>query len=79
MQLEREDALVSGRGSGRTRPANILLVSWRGDRHCCVVLVVVSPAGSNWRQAAEALSLSSGGNACQALLLLVDSVIFSIR
>ena len=57
LRMERDDAPVSGRGSGLTRPANILLFSWRGDRHCCVNLVGVSPARSSWRQAAQALRL----------------------
>ena len=54
---ERDDALASRRGSGLTRPADILLFSWRGDQHCCVDRVGVSPTHSGWQQAAEALRL----------------------
>ena len=57
LRLEPDDAPASVRGSGLSRPAKILLFSWRGDRHCCVDLVGVSPARSNWQQAAEALRL----------------------
>ena len=53
--MEHDDALVSGRGSGLTRPVDILIFSLRGDRHCCVDLVGVSPTHFSWRQAAEAL------------------------
>ena len=55
MRLERDDAPDSGRGSGPTRPVDILLLSWRGDRHCCVDVVGVSPARYTRRQAVEAL------------------------
>ena len=39
-----------------TRHTDILLYSWRGDSHCCVYLVGVSPARSGWRDAASALA-----------------------
>ena len=55
LRFERDVSLESGRGSGLTRPADILLYSWRGDSHCCVDLVGVSPARSGWRDAAAAL------------------------
>ena len=48
---------MSGRGSGLTRPADILLYCWRDDRHCCVDLVGVSPARGSWRDAASALAI----------------------
>ena len=57
LRLEREHAPASGRGSGLTRLSYILLFSWRGDRHCCVDLVGVSPARSKLRQAVQALRL----------------------
>ena len=47
LRLERDDALASGRGSGLTRPVDILLFSWRRDRRCCVDLVGVSPVHSS--------------------------------
>ena len=56
LRLQRDDSPESGRHSGLTRPADILLYSWRGDSHCCVDLVGVSPARSGWRDAASALS-----------------------
>ena len=55
LRLERDASSQSGRGSGLTRPADILLYSWRGDSHCCVDLVGVSPARGGWRDAASAL------------------------
>ena len=42
LRLVRNDAPLSGRGSGLTKHADILLYAWRGDRHCCVDLVGVS-------------------------------------
>ena len=59
LRLQRDDSSQSGRGSGLTRPADILLYSWRGDSHCCVDLVGVSPARGGWRDAASALALLS--------------------
>ena len=55
LRLARDDAPFSGRGSGLTKPADILLYAWRGDRHCCVDLVGVSPARMGWRDATSAL------------------------
>ena len=47
---------MSGRGSGLTKPADILLYACRGDHHCWVDLVGVSPARNVWRDAPSALS-----------------------
>ena len=55
LRLERDASSQSGRGSRQTRPADILLYSWRGDSHWCVDLVGVSPARGGWRDAASAL------------------------
>ena len=52
LRLSRDEGPGSGSGSGITRPTDILLYSWRGDRHCCVDLVNVSPAHQGWRDAA---------------------------
>ena len=40
LRLERDVALVSRRASRVTNPAHILLDARRGDRHCCVDLVL---------------------------------------
>ena len=56
LRLERDDAPESGRGSGPTKPADILLYEWQGSRHRCVDLVGVSPAQGGWRGAASAVS-----------------------
>ena len=42
-------------GSGLSRPANILLYSWRGDSHCYVALVSVSPGRGGWRDGVSTL------------------------
>ena len=55
-RLSRDEGPESGRGSGLTRPANILLYGWRGDRHYCVDLVGVSPARGCWRDVAFTLA-----------------------
>ena len=39
---ERHDSPEFGRGSGLSRPADILIYSWRGDFHCRLDLVDVS-------------------------------------
>ena len=57
-----EEAPASGRGSGLTKPADILLYAWRGDHHCCVDLVGVSPARNGWRDAVSTLSSVEQGN-----------------
>ena len=57
LRLERDDAPVFGRGSGLTKPADILLYQWLDGRHSCVDLVCVSPARGGWRDAASALSI----------------------
>ena len=44
LRLVRDDTPYSGRGSGLTKHANILLNAWRRDRHSSVDLVGVSPA-----------------------------------
>ena len=56
LRLSRDEGPESGRGSRLTRPADILLYGWRGDHHCCVDLVGVSPARGGWRDAASALA-----------------------
>ena len=56
LRPSRDEGPESGRGSGLTRLADILLYGWRGDRHCCVDLVGVSPARGGWRDAASALA-----------------------
>ena len=61
LRFESDVSLESGRGSGLTRPADILLYSWRGDSHCCVDLVEVSPTRGGWRDAAAALPLVEEG------------------
>ena len=62
LRFSREDAPASGRGSGLTKPADILLYAWRGDHHCCVDLVGVSPAHNGRRDATSALSVVGQGN-----------------
>ena len=59
--MSREEAPSSGRGSGLTKPADILLYAWRGDHHCCVDLVGVSPARNGWRDASSVLSVVEQG------------------
>ena len=56
LRLSRDEGPESGRGSGLTRPANILLYSWRGDQHCSVDFVGVSPARGGWRDAPSAFA-----------------------
>ena len=56
LRLSRKEGPASGRGSGLTRPADILLYGWRGDRHCCVDLVRVSPARGGRRDVVSALA-----------------------
>ena len=55
LQLERDDAPVSGHGLGLTIPSNMLLFFWHSDRHCCDDLIGMSPTRSSWRQITEAL------------------------
>ena len=57
LRLSRDEGPESGRGSGLTRPADILLYGWREDRHCCVDLVGVSPARGGWRDADSAAAV----------------------
>ena len=57
MRLSREKGPESGRGSGLTRPADILLYGSRDDRQCCVDLVGVSLARGGWRDAVSALAI----------------------
>ena len=61
LRFSREEAPASGRGSGLTKPADILLYAWRGDHHCCVDLVGVSPARNGWRDATSVLSVVEQG------------------
>ena len=61
LRLKRDDALISDRGSGLTEPAYLLLYTWRGDRHCCVDRVGVSPVRMGWRDATFALFLLEQG------------------
>ena len=61
LRFSREEAPASGRGSGLTKPADILLYAWRDDHHCCVDLVGVSPARNGWRDAPSALSAVQQG------------------
>ena len=60
LRLKRDDSPESSRGSGLSRLAHILY-SWRGDSHCCVDLVSVSPARGGWRDAASALASAEQG------------------
>ena len=57
LRLSREEGPKSGRGSRLTRPADILLYGWRGDRHCCVGLVGVSLARGGKPDAVSALAI----------------------
>ena len=57
LRSERDDAPIFGHGSGLTRPADIVLFSWRDDQHYCFDLVRVSPAYYSCRQAVKALRL----------------------
>ena len=61
LHFSREEALASRRGSGLTKPADILLYVWLGDHHCCVDLVGVSSARNGWRDAASALMIVEQG------------------
>ena len=61
LRLSREDAPKSGRRSGLTKPADVLLCAWCGDHHCCVDLVGVSPVRNGWRNATSALSAVEQG------------------
>ena len=74
-RLSRDEGPESGRGSGLTRPANILLYGWRGDRHCNVDLVGVSPARRGWRDAASALTIvkQTSGTNTRRRVLFIDS------
>ena len=45
----------SERGSGLTKPVDILRYAWCGYRHSCVDLVGMSPARVGWRDATSAL------------------------
>ena len=57
LRLSRDEGLESDRASGLTRPADILLYGWRGDGHCYVDLVGVSPACGGCRDAVFALAI----------------------
>ena len=57
LRLSLDEGPESGRGPGLTRPADILLYGWRGDRHCCVDLVGVSPPHGGYRNAVYALAV----------------------
>ena len=61
LRFELDDAHVSGRGFKLTKPADILLHAWRGDRYSCIHLVDVSPAC----MVAEMLPLPSSRGARQ--------------
>ena len=61
-RFSREEALASGRGSGLTKPTDILLYAWRGDHQCYVDLVGVSPARNGWRDATSVLPIFEEGN-----------------
>ena len=56
-RLSRDEGPGSDRGYGLTRPADILLYGWRGDRHCCIDLVEVSLVRGGWRDALSALAV----------------------
>ena len=61
LRLQRDDALISGRASGLTERAYLLLYTSRGDRHFCVDRVGVSPARMGWRDATFAFFLLEQG------------------
>ena len=66
-----------------TRPAHILLCGWRGDHHCYVDLIGVSPAWplEGWRDAASALAIVQRAkhhkNVCQSPLRFPALRVFS--
>ena len=55
LHLTHTTPLCQVMAAGQTKPAHILLYSWRSDSHCCVDLVSVSLAQSGWRDADSAL------------------------
>ena len=54
-RLARDDTPFYGRGSGLTKPEDILLYAWRAYQRCSVDLVGVSLARIGLRDATSAL------------------------